>query len=130
MGLQEKRKIQELQETILPARVTEFEELTSATIQYDVNWDSLADDYAALNAFDFLAINTINMAFRMICTDDFAKKAVQDGVSTISLENVSDAAENTISFSGGVLSMRCAYGKGLDGIIREGEIKKVVENGL
>lgn len=130
MGLQEKRLIKNLQDTAIPERVKNFEEMTGAQIQYDVNWDSFADDYAALNAFDFLAMNTVEMAFRMICVDDFSKQAVQEGVNTIKLENIQDAADNAITFADGVLSLRCAYGQGLDGIIRENQIKKVVEAGL
>jgi hypothetical protein len=130
MGLAEKRKIKELQDTNIPERIKNFEEMTGAQIQYDVKWDSFADDFAALNAFDFLAMNTVEMAFRMICIDAMSKEAVQEGVNTISLENSKDKADNTISFANGVLSMRCAYGQGLDGIIREYDIKKVVEAGL
>ncbi len=36
----------------------------------------------------------------------------------------------SISFAGGVLEMRCAYGLRLDGVYQENEIKKVIEDGL
>lgn len=130
MGLLEKRKIKELQDTVVPARQKELEEITGAQIAYDVKWDSFADDAEALNFFDNLAFHRINMAFRMICIDDMSKEAVQEGVNTISLENIKDMADKTISFAGGVVEMKCAYGQRLDGVIQENEIKKTIEDGL
>ena len=130
MGLIEKRKLKELQDTVVPARTAELAEITGVTIQYDIKWDSLGDDIEALNFFDNLAFHRINMAFRMICIDDMSREAVQEGVHTISLENVKDKADNSISFAGGVLEMRCAYGQRLDGVIQEYEIKKILEAGL
>ena len=44
MGLNERRKIKELQETTLPERVKEIEEICGKAISYEVDWDSLADD--------------------------------------------------------------------------------------
>ena len=130
MGLVEKKKLKELQEVTVPGRQKELEEITGAPIQYDVKWDSFANDMEAMNFFDNLAFHRINMAFRMICTDAFSKEAVREGLTTISLENVKDKAENSISFAGGVLEMRCAYALRLDGVYQEYAIKKAVEEGL
>jgi hypothetical protein len=130
MGLIEKRKMKELQDKTVPERTAELAEITGAAIQYDVKWDSFADDLEALNFFDNLAFHRINMAFRSICIDDMSKDAVKEGVTTISLENVKESADKSISFAGGVLEMRGAYGQHLDGVIHENEIQKVLEAGL
>ena len=44
MGLNEKRKIKELQETVFPGRTKEIEEICGKAIAYDVDWNSLAED--------------------------------------------------------------------------------------
>ena len=44
MGLNERRKIKELQETTLPERVKEIEEICGAPISYDVDWESFSED--------------------------------------------------------------------------------------
>jgi len=129
MGLAEKRKIKEYQDTIIPSRQQVVTEMTGAMIQYDVKWESF-EDFDSLNFFDNCGLYRVEMALRMICVDDMSKEAIQEGLSSVSFENVKDKADNTISFSGGVLEMRCAYGQRLDGVILEGEIKKVIEDGL
>ena len=70
------------------------------------------------------------MAFRHLGSDQLVKDAVRDGLKTIRLKNVKDKSEMTITFSGGVLEMHCAYGLRLDGIYNENEIHKVLVAGL
>ena len=48
MGLNERRKIKELQEVTFPGRVKEIEEICGAPIPYEVDWDSLSDDLEGL----------------------------------------------------------------------------------
>ena len=50
MGLNERRKVKELQETVLPGRVKEIEEICGKAISYDVDWNSLADDAEGLKS--------------------------------------------------------------------------------
>jgi hypothetical protein len=52
MGMNERRKIKELQDVTLPGRVKEIEEICGKPISYDVDWDSLADDAEGLNFLD------------------------------------------------------------------------------
>ena len=107
MGLNERRKIKELQETTLPERVKEIEEICGKAIPYEVNWDSLADDLEGLNFLDNLSCHRLNMALRTICMDDMGKEAVRDALTLVKLSNVKDKAQMKISFD--VLEMHCAY---------------------
>ena len=43
MGLNERRKIKELQDTTLPGRVLEIEEICGKAIPYEVDWESLGE---------------------------------------------------------------------------------------
>src|SRR5262245_34118029 len=52
MGLEEKRKIKEFQDTIVPNRHKELAEITGGDIAYEVDWSGFADDLPALNFFD------------------------------------------------------------------------------
>src|SRR5678816_2261847 len=109
MGLNERRKIKELQETTFPERVKEIEEICGKAIPYEVDWDSLSDDLEGLNFIDNISCHRLNMALRTICIDDMGKEAVRDGLRLIKLKNVKDKADTSISFDGGVLDMHCAY---------------------
>jgi hypothetical protein len=130
MGLNEKRKIKELQDTVIPGRTKELNEIFGGAAQYQINWDSFANDMEALNFFDNLACHRINMALRTICVDDFTKEAVRDGLRAIALTNVKTKDEMKMSFSGGMLEMSCAYGLRLDGIYQDNEIAKALGDGL
>src|SRR5215467_7472598 len=102
MGLTERRKIKELQETTLPGRVKEIEEICGKPISYDVDWDSLADDAEGLNFLDNISCHRLNMALRMICQDDLGKEAVRDGLKSVKLKNVKDKNAMKIDFLNGV----------------------------
>src|SRR5258707_12625080 len=109
MGLNERRKIEELKTVTFPGRVKEIEEITGKAIPYEVDWASLADDGEALNFIDNLSCHRLNMALRVICQDAMGKQAVSDGLKLIKLQNVKDKAGMKMSFENGVLEIGCAY---------------------
>src|SRR6266700_3404282 len=102
MGLNERRKIKELQDTTFPERVKEIEEICGAPIPYDVDWDSLKDDMEALNFLDNISCHRLNMALRVICQDEMGKEAVREGLKKIKLKNVKDKTAMKMTFDGGV----------------------------
>src|SRR5215813_15662492 len=126
MGLNERRKIKELQDTTLPGRVKEIEEICGVPIPYEVDWDSLSDDLEGLNFIDNLSCHRLNMALRVICQDDMGKEAVRDGLKKIKLKNVKDKSAMKITFDGGVLEMNCAYALRTDGMYSDNEIREVL----
>jgi hypothetical protein len=130
MGLNERRKIKELQETTLPERVKEIEEICGQPIPYEVDWESLSDDAEGLNFLDNISCHRLNMALRSICVDDMGKEAVRDGLKLIKLKNVKNKSAMSISFEGGVLEMHCAYALRTDGMYSDGEIREVLMSKL
>jgi hypothetical protein len=130
MGLNERRKIKELQDMILPGRVREIEEICGKAIPYEVDWDSLADDAEGLNFLDNLSCHRLNMALRVICMDDMGKEAVRQGLRLIRLANVKDKAGMQMTFKDGVLEMKCAYALRTDGMFSDGEIRELLLRSL
>jgi len=130
MGLNERRKIKELQDVIFPGRVKEIEEICGVAIPYEVDWDSLADDAEGLNFIDNISCHRLNMALRVICQDDLGKSSVRDGLKQIKLKNVKDKDSMRINFQGGVLEMHCAYALRTEGMFSDGEIRQVLEKNL
>jgi hypothetical protein len=126
MGLNERRKIKELQDTTFPERVKEIEEICGAPIPYEVDWDSLKDDLEALNFIDNLSCHRLNMALRVICQDELGKEAVRDGLKQIKLKNVKTKDEMSLGFAAGVLEMRCAYALRTDGMFSDSEIRNLL----
>ena len=130
MGLNETRKMKELRETTLPARVKEIAEICGAPIPYDVDWQSLSNDLEGLNFLDNLSCHRLNMALRMICQDDLGKEAVREGLKAIRLKNVKSKTEMKMTFEGGVLEMHCAYALRTDGMFSDGEIRTLMMDRL
>lgn len=129
MGLNERRKVKELQDVTFPGRVKEIEEICGAPVPYEVDWDSIADDSGALNFIDNVSCHRLNMALRMLCQDDMGKQAVREGLKLVKLKNVKDQP-SSISFQAGTLEMRCDYAIGAGSIISDNEIRRILENGL
>jgi hypothetical protein len=130
MGLAERRKIKELQDTVLPERTAELTEITGGTIAYDIDWDSFNDDLEGLNFMDNLSCHRTNMALRVICSDDLGKEACQESLKTIKLVNAKSKEEMQITFGNGVLEMHCAYALKTDGMYSDNEIRDVLMKGL
>jgi hypothetical protein len=122
MGLNERRKIKELQDVTFPGRVKEIEEICGKAIPYEVDWESLADDAEGLNFIDNLSCHRLNMALRTVCQDDMGKEAVREGLRMIKLKNVKDKAAMKMDFQGGVLEMHCAYALRTDGMFSDNQI--------
>ena len=130
MGLNERRKIKELQDVTFPGRVKEIEEICGKAIPYEVDWDSLADDAEALNFIDNISCHRLNMALRVICQDDMGKEAVRDGLKLIKLKNVKDKGAMKMTFDNGVLEMHCAYALRTDGMFSDNEIRNLLTQKL
>jgi len=126
MGLNERRKIKELQDTVFPERVKEIEEICGKAIPYEVDWDSLADDMEGLNFIDNISCHRLNMALRVICLDDMGKEAVREGLHRIKLKNVKEKPAMHLAFDGGVLEMHCAYALRTDGMFSDNEIRELL----
>ncbi len=130
MGLNERRKIKELQDTTFPSRIKEIEEICGAPIPYEVDWESLSDDMEGLNFIDNISCHRLNMALRGICLDDMGKEAVRAGLKKIKLKNVKTAQEMSMTFEGGVLEMHCAYALRADGLFNDIDIQRLLEKRL
>ncbi len=130
MGLQERRKIKELQDTAFPGRVAEIEEICGVAIPYEVDWGSFDSDLEGLNFLDNGSCHRLNMALRTICVDDLGKEAVREGLKLIRLRNVGSAEAMKIGFADGVLEMHCAYALKSDGFFSDSAIAAVLEKSL
>ncbi len=123
MGLNERRKMKELQETTLPGRVQELAEICGKPVPYEVDWDSFAEDLEGLNFLDNLSCHRLNMALRVICADDLGKEAVRDALQVVRLKNVPREAMR-LAFDGGALEMHCAYALRTDGMWSDNQIRE------
>ena len=130
MGLNEKRKMKEIQDTALPGRTKELLEITGSPVTYDIDWPAFQDSFEALNFLDNVACHRLNMALRVICADALGKEAVKDGLKQVRITNIKDNAAKKLEFAGGVLTMTGAYADGLSGAFSDNEIREKLMAGL
>jgi hypothetical protein len=130
MGLQERRLIKDLQDSVLPARSAEIAEICGRAIPYEVDWASLENDAQALNFVDNTACHRLNMALRMICIDEMGREAVRTGLQQVRLRNVAEPGQRHIAFDGGVLELHNAFAFGAQGMHSDGEIRSTLLAGL
>lgn len=131
MGLAERRKIKELEDTVLPGREKELAEICpGSAIRYEIDWASFDGDLPGLNFLDNLSCHRLNMALRVICADELGKDAVRDALKFVKLRNAPDKGSMRMSFAGGALEMHCAYKLGTEGMFSDGEIRAALMKSL
>ncbi len=130
MGLNQRRKIEDLKTNTFPGRVKEIEEICGKGIAYEIDWDSLADDAEGLNFIDNISCHRLNMALRVICQDEMGKQAVRDGLKLVKLKNVKDKSAMKMTFDQGVLEMHCAYAMKTDGMYSDNQIRDLLVSKL
>jgi hypothetical protein len=126
MGLEERRKIKELEDEVLPGRVAEIEEICGAPIPYEIDWPSFGGDLEALNYMDNVSCHRLNMALRVICSDDMGKEAVRDSLKKVRIRCVPAVDDKALAFADGTLEMACAYVSGLSGAFSDNEIRELL----
>ena len=128
MGLEERRKIKELRDTVVPEREKELVEISGVPIKYEIDWDSF--DLDALNFMDNISCFRIAMAMRVICTDELGKEAVADGLKLIKLQNAKAKEDMKLNFTAGVLELHNAHGLRTSGMFSDNEIRETLTKGL
>jgi hypothetical protein len=130
VGLVERRKIKEIEDTIIPGRMADFVEICGKEIPCQIDWESFDGDMEGLNFLDNISFHRINMALRTICCDEMGRETVREGVSQIKLKNVPQKDQMSISFDKGVLEMHCAYAQRTDGMYSDNTIRETLLAGL
>ena len=130
MNMLERRKMKELLEVSIPEREAEIVEIVGTLIRYEVDDESFSGDIDGMNFVDNVSGLRVSMALRVICSDELGKEAVRDGLKLVKLANVGEISAKKLEFTAGVLSMTCAYAKGLSGAFSDCEIRQVLESGL
>ena len=130
MNMLERRKMKEVLEGQIPEREAEIVEIVGTLIRYEVDEESFSGDIDGMNFVDNVSGLRVSMALRMICQDELGKEAVRDGLKLIKIIDVSDESAKKLEFADGVLTMSCAYAKGLGGAFSDGEIRQILEGGL
>jgi GH18 family chitinase len=128
MGIQEKRFVKDLKETVVPQMQTSLKEITGHEITYDLDWPSFEKSLQALQNIQYQGMDRINSAFRDICSDDVGKEAVKEAIKKITLKNIEDPTKKSISLAKGILTVQCAWGSDdSDGYYTDSIIRQTLE---
>jgi len=131
MGLQEKRKIKELQEQVLPEVKKEADGLCGGDITWEIDWESFAVSMDALNCMDSYGFQYILRALKNICIDDLGRDGVRDNVKKIVFRKAPAVADMKLTFENGVLEIAALQeGSGWEGYYSEDQIRTLLEKSL
>jgi hypothetical protein len=111
MGLQQKRIIQEYQETVFPGWKKQFDEACGFEIPMEVRWETMQSDDRDKKEnyfpyYDEVYFRPLLSAFKGLCSDQMGKDAVKAGVKKIVIESIQGGGTQQSSFNDGVFSLK------------------------
>lgn len=132
MGLREKRLIHRLHAEVLPKYEAAWHQKTGgASIELQVDWDSFSGcNEEALERIERYCLRKITEAIANICTDDFGKKALRDGLNAIYVKQVNDSSKVSASMDTQTLKLYLNVADFYKGYLSEFQIQEILENGL
>lgn len=128
MGLEEKRWMAQLQDTVLPKLKEELKSIAGVEIALEMDAAGFANDVNALKYLEDQLRELIN-TLRGLVSDTTGAQAVKAGIKKILIKNAG-AGEKGISLNKGVVELVTACGKGLEGYVKDDEMKAALEAGL
>jgi hypothetical protein len=99
MGLQEKRRIQHIQENLLPTVAKQVSEISGhASLDWFINWQHLDKNMQAVENIEKIGLPRIVEVFRNVCVDDLGKECVRKALKRVDLIHSEDPSERVIQF--------------------------------
>ncbi|GAA3952108.1 hypothetical protein GO495_12365 [Chitinophaga oryziterrae] len=110
MGLLEKRAVKAFQDGSYKKLTDEINAITGYTIEFEVNWDSLAEEGSAdkyEDAFTMVYFTPLVSAVKEIAADDMGKEALKDALKKVIIKNEGGYiyGSSAYKFSNGVLTI-------------------------
>lgn len=114
MGLDERRKLANLVDEVLPSTRQEIKDDTGADIQLSLDADTFKDDAVALNYFEHQGAKYLANAMRIVGGDAMGKEAIIESIKSARFVNlpVDQATDKGAVLHGGVLTITCAWSAG------------------
>ena len=110
MGLKEKKFIKELKETAIPKIQAAMKECSGKDIEWEIEWDSFADDLKAVRFFENQGPKVILQVVKEICRDEEAKEAILDGFDKIRMKNFDEIDKAKVEFKNNTLTVHGGWG--------------------
>lgn len=127
MGLIEKRLIKLGKEEWVPESNKELQELTGGDHVFDVDWDTFANEEAALNNLQNQGLRRIVAAIRVCARDDLGKESIKETFKKIVIRNSGDVKQKSVVVKDEALVVSAAYGKGGEGYYTDTEMIRLIE---
>lgn len=134
MGLTEKRGIKAFQDSKYAGLVNEINALAGFPLEFDVNWDTLAEaDYAHLyeEGFTKVYFTPLINAFKAITVDELGKEGLKETVKKIVIKNERGNyyGSTAYSYADGVLTIDHSPISNIDNIDeRSAELEKLLSS--
>jgi hypothetical protein len=111
MGLEERRKLKELQEGALMETLGKIKTFLGVEIPIEVDVASFAD-VSSLQSLQYSGLTSLVAAIEEVGKDDLGKDALKESLKKIVFKNLPNDAECAAVFDGGVLTNSSTWGGG------------------
>lgn len=122
MGIKERRLIGVITEENIPWHVRTFQEYCGGELSVEVDWPTIEKDHEALLNLNGYVIGQFTSALNLVGNDPAAKEGVREGLKTLKVINIDDAAQRSLAIDGTTLTITAAPVKGWDGVFSSREI--------
>lgn len=125
MGLKEKKAVQKVQDG-----QSKFEDKLAKIIgksyTFEVDWDSFMENETAIRMIPNGAFDRIVKGIKKVCSDDMGKEAMLETLKSISIKQIDDPSEKSVTFDSGALNISIALHNTSKGIFTDTEYSKII----
>lgn len=112
MGLEEKRFLKELKETVMPKIREDIIQSCGRDIEWEIDWDSFSENMRAMKFFENQGLRRVTGSIRSLCRDEAVKVAIVNDIKKFVLKNFDEMDKAEISFKDGILTVHASWGTG------------------
>ena len=112
MGLEEKRFLKELKETVMPKIQEDIIQSCGRDIEWEIDWNSFSENMRAMKFFENQGLKRVTGAIRGLCRDEAVKAAVIGDVKKFVIKNFDEIDKAEVTFREGILTVHAAWGTG------------------
>ncbi len=130
MGLKERQQIDYVQREILPVQNQRLCDYTGASLSYEVDWATFADDLEACYSLGGL-LNLMGNAWEWVARQPPGRQALAQGITGILIQNTPEPKSKQIALNDKVLTVITALSDGTyTGRFQEHELIEFLEQNL
>lgn len=127
MGLAEKKRIKSIEEQEIVDIKKSLNDTLEKTVDININWDTF-ETVKQIQEIPYQCLKRLFEGLKKIAADDMGKEALQESLTAIKINNISDSAAKKITLEDNVLIIDANWEDFGSGIFTPEDYTKQIEN--